>query len=96
MRSILIDDLRTIEADRVCRTYDDAIEALTNEGPWGVLFLDHDLGEVDPKKTGMGIMNFLEANPRLLPKKIKLVTSNPVGRKQMEVVIKKLYELEET
>jgi hypothetical protein len=86
--------MRNIEADRVARTFDDGINALTNEGPWGVLFLDHDLGDPDPKKTGMGIMNFLEVNLRLLPTKIVLVTSNPVGRQQMQVVINKLYNKE--
>jgi hypothetical protein len=94
MRALLIDDLRNIDADRVARTYDDGIEALTNEGPWGILFLDHDLGDPDPKKTGLGIMNFLEANLGLLPRRIFLVTSNPVGRQQMEVIIRKLYRRE--
>jgi hypothetical protein len=90
-KTLLIDDMRDIKTDRVARTYDDGISALKNEGPWDTLYLDHDLGELDPRKTGYGIMNFLEQNPELLPKNIVLVTSNPVGRKQMEVIIKRLY-----
>lgn len=91
MKTLLIDDLRDIKADVVARTYDEGIDALTNKGPFDVLYLDHDLADPDPHKTGYGIMCFLEANLRLLPGKIMLVTSNPVGRKNMEVVIEKLY-----
>lgn len=91
MKTLLIDDLRDIKADVVARTYDEGINALQNLGPFDVLFLDHDLGEADPAATGYGIMNFLEANPELLPKKIVLVTSNPVGRQNMQVVIDRLY-----
>lgn len=92
MKTLLIDDMRDIKVDRIARTYDDGIQALTNEGPWDILYLDHDLGEEDPKKTGYGIINFLEANPDKLPGKIELVTSNPVGRKQMQTVIERLYK----
>lgn len=88
---LLIDDLRDIKADVVARTYDQGIHALTYQGPFEVLYLDHDLGEADPGATGYGIMNFLEANPQFLPGKIVLVTSNPVGRQRMQVVIDRLY-----
>jgi hypothetical protein len=90
-RTLLIDDMRNIPADRIARTFDDGIEALTNGGPWDTLFLDHDLGEEDPKKTGYGIICFLEENQNLLPKEIVLVTSNPVGRQKMQMVIDRLY-----
>lgn len=105
MRTLLIDDMRNIAGDRVARTFDDGIAALTNEGPWDILYLDHDLGEVDghgseiPREVdgelympnGYGIMCFLEANQQYLPKKIQIVSSNPVGRAKMQVVINKLY-----
>ena len=80
MKTLLIDDMRDIKADVVARTYDEGIESLKTQGPFSKLFLDHDLGEEDPRKTGYGIMNFLEANPELKPGKIILVTSNPVGK----------------
>jgi len=94
MKTLLIDDLRDIKADVVTRTYDDGINALKTQGPFDILYLDHDLSEEDPHKTGYGIMCFLEANLRYLPKSIVLVTSNPVGRQKMEVVIRKLYQKE--
>lgn len=91
MRRLLIDDLRNISADRVARTFDDGINALENEGPWDVLYLDHDFGDPDPKKTGYGVICWLEENPSKLPAKIVLVTANPVGRQQMATVIERLY-----
>lgn len=97
MRTLLIDDLRNIEADRVARTFDDGIVALRDEGPWDELFLDHDLGDfvIGTERTGEHIMKFLEENPQYLPGNIILVTANPVGRQRMEVIIKKLYAAKE-
>lgn len=99
---LLIDDIRSEEMLRsmghraapthIARTYDDAIKALSTEGPFDLVYLDHDLGEDEMAKTGYGVMNFLEANTEFLPGKIVLVTSNPVGRRQMQTVIEKLYK----
>jgi hypothetical protein len=82
-------------ADRVARNFTEGIEALKSE-KWDLLLLDHDLSSyVDGKeKTGYDVMCFLEENPQYLPGKIKLVTSNPVGRYNMQVVIDKLYSEE--
>lgn len=90
-KTLLIDDIREIDADVVCRTYDAGISALKNLGPFSVLYLDHDLGDEDMGKTGYGIMNFLEANPDLKPDEVVLVTSNPVGRQRMKVVVERIY-----
>lgn len=90
MKTLLIDDLRNIQADRVARTYDEGIAAL-QEGQWDVLYLDHDFGDPDPHKTGYGVICWIEAHPEMKPGKIVIVSSNPVGRKQMQVVIDKLY-----
>lgn len=92
MRTLLIDDLRSIPATIVTRTYEDGVKALTLGGPFDILYLDHDLGdEGTPERTGYTIMCFLEANPEYLPKEIVIVSSNPVGRQKMQVVIDKLY-----
>lgn len=96
MRTLLIDDMRQSHyITRTARTYDDGIKALTEEGPWNVLYLDHDLGETDPAKTGEGIMRFLEENPQYLPEDIVMISSNPVGRQRMRVIIDKLYGKED-
>lgn len=97
MRVLLIDDLRNIKADRVARTFEDGIKALAEEGPWDILYLDHDLGDEDPKHTGYGIMCFLEemyfnGSPHLRPKEIRKVTSNPVGWNNIQMVINNLYK----
>lgn len=91
MKTLLIDDMRNIEATVVARTFAEGVIALKSE-IFDVLYLDHDLGEDDPNHTGYGIMKFLEENPDRLPKEIKLVTSNPVGRANMQVVINRLYQ----
>lgn len=92
MRVLLIDDKRDLKANRVARNYDQGIAALTQE-KWDVLLLDHDLGDFShgKEKTGYDIILFLEENPQYLPGKIEIVSSNPVGRKNMQVVIDKLY-----
>lgn len=94
MRTLLIDDMRNLTADRTARTFDDGIAALTNEGPWDVLLLDHDLGDfvIGTERTGEHIMKFLEENPQYLPGSIRIVSSNPVGRQRMQVIINKLYK----
>lgn len=91
MKSLLIDDMRDIDSDVVARTFDAGIEALKSQ-TFDVLYLDHDLGDSDPNKTGYGIMKFLEENPDRMPGRIVLVTSNPVGRANMQVVVNKLYQ----
>lgn len=106
MKSILIDDIRSIDADVICRTFETGINALKTLGPFGILYLDHDLGELDDDgrelfieidghrypKNGYGVVCFLENNRQFLPIEIKIVSSNPVGRRNMQVVIDKLYK----
>lgn len=89
-RTLLIDDIREKDVSRVARSYEDGLCALTQEGPWDILYLDHDLGDEDPKKTGYGIMCFLEQFPQYLPGQVVLVTANPVGRQNMQRVLNKL------
>jgi len=116
MRTLLIDDFRTLLGiTRIARTFDEGIEAL-KAGPWDGLYLDHDLGACkectekglhvgDMKtpettflnychhaNTGYDIMLWLEEHQEYLPKSIILVTSNPVGRQRMKVVIDRLYK----
>lgn len=92
MQTLLIDDIRNISADRVCRTYQDAIEALKSQY-WDVVLLDHDLGcfeEIDGRRvelTGTDICRFLLAYPEYRPGRILLVTANPVGKQRMQELI---------
>lgn len=91
---LLIDDLRDLKADVICRNYSDGIWALIN-GTWDVLLLDHDLasfdGEDGREKTGYDVLCFLEMHPQYLPNRIELVTANPVGRQKMQALIERLY-----
>ena len=92
-RTLLIDDIREIKADKVARNYWEGIKALTEE-IWDLVLLDHDLGCFDLdgyELTGYHVLCWLEMHPEFLPKKIILVTSNPVGRQRMQQVLRKLY-----
>lgn len=104
MKSLLIDDSREVDfveatwgvkVTNVARTFAEGINALKNDGPFEVLLLDHDLASYDEEGnelTGYKVMLFLEENVHLLPARIELVTSNPVGRDNMKVVINRLYK----
>lgn len=99
MKVLLIDDVRLpsyiastygIDVTDVAKNYEQGIEKL-KEGGWDLLCLDHDLGGID-SETGYDVMCFLEENQQYLPKDILFVTANPVGRKNMLMVYRKLYE----
>lgn len=75
--TLLIDDLRDIKADVICRTYESA--ELIVKSIWlhdWTLLLDHDLGE---SKTGYDIINLMLESSNI-PGHIFIVSSNPVGR----------------
>ena len=95
MKRLLIDDMRTIEGCVIARDFFSGVRLL-QECQWDELLLDHDLGPNSVKYgkewTGHDVISWLEVNPRYLPGKITLVTSNPVGRQRMEAGIRKLYE----
>lgn len=91
MRTLLIDDFRNLKADLRCIDYDTGIVALEHYGPWDMLYLDHDLGDDDIKKSGYGIACWLETNPQFRPDQIIIVSANPVGVQNIERVISKFY-----
>lgn len=93
MNILLIDDKRNLEvATHVARSYFEGILMLQSE-PFGLLLLDHDLGDYYNGKeyTGYDILCWLEQNQQYLPEEIVLVTDNPSARKKMQLVIDKMY-----
>ena len=95
---VLIDDMRNINADIICRNYDAAqrflLVFLSNVT---YLMLDNDLGESDPKKDGYAIACWIEERhadfgEAALPNTIEIVTSNPAASAKMEQIFAKLYE----
>jgi hypothetical protein len=99
LRTLLIDDLRVLDVDKICRTYEEGIFALGFDGPWDKLYLDHDLGDsyedeegIHRELTGYSVMCWLERNPEFLPTEIEFVTANPVGRQNMQRVYTKILE----
>ena len=84
MYEILIDDIRNVEGvDIIFRTAESARNFLIEKefkDQISVLYMDHDLG--DDEDNGYKILSsILEKN--IKPKKVTLVTANPVGRKNM-------------
>lgn len=96
MRYLLIDDCRHFGVDCIALNYQEGIRQLQLNGPWDVVYLDHDLASyVDGvEKTGYDIMCWLEENPEYLPGKIECCSSNPVGKGRINVVINRLYKNE--
>lgn len=101
MRVLLIDDVRKpayildkygIAVTDIAESYTSGIGMLTNNPPYDLLCLDHDLSsylEIDGKvveKTGYDVMCFLEQNPEYMPKDILFVSANPVGVENMKRV----------
>lgn len=91
MKTLLIDDCRNLNVDVVAKTFSSGLE-LIRSYQWDEIYLDHDLGDPDPRHTGYDLLCFMESSPEYLPKKIILVTSNPVGIQKMNVVINRLKE----
>jgi len=88
---LLIDDTRDIVCDAVARNYDVAIKLLESF-KWDLAYLDHDIGDKKiPERTGHTILCWLEEHKEHLPDSIIIVSANPVGRKRMQHVMKKLY-----
>lgn len=77
---LLIDDIRDLNCDVTARTYADGIVALKEYGQKiECLCIDHDLGE---EKTGYDVIMWAIEH-RLLPKKVQIVSVNPVGRENI-------------
>ena len=92
MRTLLIDDIRNLEADVIARNYTEGIKQLQLNGPWDLLLLDHDLASFvnGREMTGYDVMCWLEQHLEYLPKSIQCVSANPVGRNRIELVAKSL------
>lgn len=100
MRILLIDDIRKpilitstygIEGDfTIATSYQEGIDALTQNETFDLLCLDHDLSSYDEtgkEKTGYDIMLFLECYQQYMPKAFLWVSSNPVGRRNMQAAL---------
>jgi len=92
--TLLIDDKRNLPADRVARTFQEGIDALT-EQHWNLLYLDHDLGDFSGtggrEMTGYDIACWLEQNPQHLPDRIEVVSNNPAGRRNIELALQRCF-----
>jgi len=84
---ILIDDMRDLGCDIICRTGFAGITILEKmQGNFEVLCIDHDLGDAD-KMNGLDVIK-AAAVDGLLPKEVQIVSSNPVGVQNIGNVLK--------
>lgn len=69
------------------------------------LYIDHDLGDEDPDKTGYALLKFIEEQlgnqhripvhmDAAIPHKIICVSNNPAGRKNIEAAIASIRRLQ--
>ena len=100
LKVLVIDDERIIEgADIIAKDYDSGIDALKNNGPWDLLYLDHDykpqhakdpLG--DHKDNGTAVCKWLAKNPQYCPRReVNIVSTNPIGTIRMGNILMNLY-----
>lgn len=79
---LLIDDMRDLGTDAIARNAQAGIAMLTAH-KWECVCFDHDLGE---QESGYDVMKWMLGNA-IFPPRIQLVTSNPVGRKNMAFLL---------
>lgn len=87
---LLIDDMRSLPGVEVIARTPKAARKMLSLGGWTNVIFDHDLGYLDEEskiaETGYDILKWA-IEERLLPDKIELITSNPVGRENMAAAL---------
>ena len=81
--NLLIDDIRDLDVDVIARTGEAGLNVLATM-KFETVFFDHDLGD---GITGLETLKIAILRGQLNKSQIILVTSNPVGRKNMEYVL---------
>lgn len=87
MKTLLIDDLRDLEADLIARDYEQGARLLKEH--WGeidTLLLDHDLGH-ESAPTGYDIVKQFY---QFLPEKVVIVSANPIGVENIGCFLKQV------
>lgn len=88
---LLIDDTRDIGTEVIARTWGAWKALICPDAPycWKVVYFDHDLNSEHAEDTGYTLLTTaLEYGWFEATTKIGLVTSNPVGRANMEAALK--------
>jgi len=78
MKTLLVDDRRTMEVDVTARTYKEAQRVLRTQ-EFDRLYLDHDLGG---RKTGYDLVKWMTL-VHIQPREILLISANPDGKRDM-------------
>lgn len=82
---LLIDDIRDLQCDLIARTPETGIQCLQLfKGAIACAYFDHDLGE--DVASGLDVMK-AAFDLGIMPDRVQLVTSNPVGRYNMGLLL---------
>ena len=81
---LLIDDVRNVDADVICRNAAIAMDIICSQN-WDVIIFDHDLGHdhMDGYKLLEGYLEYFDCEAV-----IKLITANPVGLQKMRDLLR--------
>lgn len=83
---LIIDDVRDLGCDVIARTAA-AGKRMLASGPWDVLCIDHDLGDVGAE-TGYDVIKWAIDNGIPLPSRIQIVSANPTGCENIAFLLK--------
>lgn len=83
-----------IQANWSTGDYEEGLQILMNEGPWGILYIDYSLEDgFIPARTGLSILQHLEDFPEMIPPKIEIISSDPYHTNMMKEQVDKLMEI---
>ena len=99
MKTILVDDIRDLKADVICRTFNEGYDRLYLE-KFDILYLDHDLGCWELKTgrdlNGALLLERLYMAEIKLPGTIHLISDNPVGKARQKAFLEDIGYMEST
>ena len=82
VESVLIDDIRNMDVDIICRNSRAGLRVLKElNGDFEILYIDHDLGDHDQMNGYQIIETAIYFD--WLPKTVQIVSMNPVGRENI-------------
>jgi hypothetical protein len=84
---LIVDDERSLGCEIIARTVDVGLRVLLAIPEIECLCIDHDLGDENPRKTGLYVVREAIASG-CLPNRVQIVTQNPVGKQNIQNALK--------
>jgi response regulator of citrate/malate metabolism len=77
-------------ATKTAKNIHEGAKALSEEGPWDILYLDYYLNDFSPRRNGDKILHWLDHNRQYMPKVIVPNSSDEERNKELLGIIKEL------